>query len=74
MKKWVTPMIKDLSVNATNFCGGQTRDFPHMWVCNKCGAHNMGIIVGNDFKPDKCLSCGNEDENEFTFSCDPKVS
>lgn len=48
MKKWETPKVNELGVQATNE-DASTFDFPHFWECQKCGKHHTAI-----FKPSVC--------------------
>lgn len=54
MKKWETPKVNELEVQATNE-DASTFDLPHTWECQKCGKHYI-------FKPDKCdyNGCGGQ--------------
>lgn len=46
MKKWETPKVNELEVQATNE-DASTFDWPHYWKCQKCGKHYIS-------KPEKC--------------------
>lgn len=64
MKKWETPKVNELGVQATNE-DASTFDFPHYWECQKCGKHHI-------FRPEKCGYNGCEGTDFEWKLCDPE--
>ena len=52
MKKWETPKVNELGVQATNE-DASTFNYPHFWECQTCGKHHEGSLFGA-IKPSVC--------------------